>query len=123
MTKLDAQTGDSLGSTSVFSNGFGETASIVFAEHAAWFAASSRPKLLKIDSQLVTPSDSVDVGLGPSGIAVASGVVWVANSRDGTVSRVDIRSGQPQTIRIGQAPGGIVVASDAVWTSPGEPRS
>ena len=33
--------------------------------------------------------DTIDVGSRPSGIAVGNGVVWVANSLDGTVSQID----------------------------------
>jgi class 3 adenylate cyclase/streptogramin lyase len=125
VTKLDPETGGDLGSTEIVSQGFGETVSIAFGGRAVWFVASSRPQLLRIDPQSVTTNDSYRVGQGPSGIAVDRGVVWVANSRDGTVSRVDPPSGggRTTTIRLGQPPGGVVAAYGAVWTSPGEPRS
>ncbi len=68
-------------------------------------------------------TQTFSVGKGPSGISVGEGAVWVANSGDGTVSRVDPSGGDPRTIEVGQTPGGIVAAYGAVWTSPGEPRS
>ena len=125
VTKIDAQTGGNLGSQGIVSRGFGETASIAFGGSAVWFAASSRPSLLRIDPQSVNTNGSFPVGRGPSGIAVDKGVVWVANSRDGTVSRVDPRRGPSGTTTtgLGQPPGGIVADYGAVWTSPGDPRS
>jgi DNA-binding beta-propeller fold protein YncE len=123
VTKIDALTGQELGSTSLGSQAFGETASVALGANAAWYAASSGHTLLKLDPQSVSTTQTFSVGLGPSGIAVGEGAVWVANSRDGTVSRVDPQRDRPVTIRLGQTPGGIIAAYGAVWTSPGEPRS
>jgi peptide/nickel transport system substrate-binding protein len=123
VTKLDALAGLELGSASIGSQPFGETASVALGGNAVWFAASSGQTLSKLDPQTVATTRTFSVGRGPSGIAVGEGAVWVANSRDGTVSRVDPQRDQPGTIRLGQTPGGIVAAYGAVWTSPGEPRS
>ena len=123
VTKIDALTGQELGSATVGSQSFGETASVAFGANAAWYAASSGHTLSKLDPQSVSTTQTFSVGLGPSGISVGEGAVWVANSRDGTVSRVDPRGGEPRAIKTGQMPGGVVAAYGAVWTSPGEPRS
>jgi YVTN family beta-propeller protein len=53
---------------------------------------------------------TIDVGLGPSAIAVGMGSVWVVNSKAGTVSRIDPETNQSQTIQVGAAPRGVVVA-------------
>jgi DNA-binding beta-propeller fold protein YncE len=123
VTKLDAVTGDSLGSALVGSQANAETASVALGQHAVWFAASSGRTLSKLDPQSVSITQTFPVGKGPSSIAVEEGAVWVTNSRDGTVSRVDPRGGAPRTITLGQTPGGVVAAYGDVWTSPGEPRS
>jgi DNA-binding beta-propeller fold protein YncE len=60
-----------------------------------------------------------EVGRGPSAIAVSDDGVWVANSLDGTVSRVDPDTGTVARIPLGNTPGGIVSSSGLVWTTPG----
>jgi YVTN family beta-propeller protein len=63
-------------------------------------------------------SESIRVGDGPVDVAVGVGGVWVANSRDGTVSRIDPRSNKIiATIRVGNSPRGIAVGAGAVWVS------
>jgi YVTN family beta-propeller protein len=63
-------------------------------------------------------SESIRVGDGPVDVAVGADGVWVANSRDGTVSRIDPRSNKViATIRIGSSPQGIAVGAGAVWVS------
>ena len=51
----------------------------------------------------------IPVGRGPAGITVAHGLVWVADSRSGTVSKVDpsIRAVVGDPIEVGGRPGGI----------------
>jgi class 3 adenylate cyclase/streptogramin lyase len=121
--KIDAVTGDELGSMPIGVSTSSETASVALGAGAAWFAASGAQKLAKLDPESVVPTETFAVGRGPTGIAVGEGAVWVANSRDMTVSRVDPHGGAPRTIRLGQTPGGVVARYGAVWTSPGEPRS
>jgi len=123
VTKLDPLTGDELGSASIGSEGLGETASIALGSDAAWFVSSAGETLSKLDPESVAITQTFPVGNGPSGISVGEGAVWVANSRDGTVSRVLPQGGGPKTIEVGQTPGGIAAAYGSVWASPGEPRS
>ncbi len=95
---------------------------MVLSRNAVWFVASSSTTLSQIDPQSVAAAQTFPVGKGPSGVAVGEGAVWVANSRDGTVSRVGTQDGETKTISLGQTPGGIVAAYGAVWASPGDPR-
>ena len=39
--------------------------------------------------------ETIDVGNGPAGIAYASGSIWVANTGDDTITRIDADSGKP----------------------------
>jgi YVTN family beta-propeller protein len=68
-----------------------------------------------------TISRSIPVGTGPGGIAYGLGAVWVANATDGTVSRVDPRSGTAVPIRVGNDPTGVAVdpIGRAVWVTNG----
>jgi streptogramin lyase len=123
VTKIDAVTGLQLGSTSAGSQAVSETASVALGLSAAWFVSSAGRTMSKLDPQSPAVEQTFAVGNGPSGVAVGDGAVWVANSRDGTVSRVNPGGGKPKTIKLGSPPGGIVAAYGAVWTSPGESRS
>lgn len=122
LSKIDAATGVVLGSEPVGSEAFSESASVALGADAAWFVASSRPTLSKIDPETLAISETFTVGRGPSGVAIGEGAVWVANSGDGTVSRVDQEDGEQETVELGAVPGGIVADFGDVWTSPGEPR-
>ena len=54
----------------------------------------------------------------PVDVAVGAGGVWVANSREGTVSRIDPQSNRViATIRVGHSLQGIAVGGGAVWVS------
>ena len=58
------------------------------------------------------------VGAAPIGVASGHGSIWVANSGDGTVSRIDAISGKvTQTIPVGGSPNSLVVTDDAVWVT------
>ena len=123
--KIDSTTGVELGSETIGAGSFAETAAVAFdGPRAVWFAASSGRTLTKLDPRSVATTSTFAVGKGPVAISVDQEAVWVANSRDGTVSRIDPGRGPTatRTIRLGQTPGGVVAAYGAVWTSPGEPR-
>jgi YVTN family beta-propeller protein len=63
-------------------------------------------------------SESIAVGDGPVDVAVGAGGVWVANSRDGTVSRIDPQTNEVvATIRLGNSPKAIAVGGGEVWVT------
>jgi class 3 adenylate cyclase/streptogramin lyase len=123
LMKIDPATGVVLNSEPVGSEAFSERTSVALGPDAAWFAASSGPTLFKVDPETLGTSETFTVGRGPSGVAIGEGAVWVANSRDGTVSRVDLEDGEQETVELGAVPGGIITDFGDVWASPGEPRS
>ena len=58
------------------------------------------------------------VGRGASGIAVGAGAVWVANTLDDTVTRIDPATGETKaTIPVGAGPRGLAVGLGAVWVA------
>ena len=72
----------------------------------------------------VTPAGRVvgppiKVGDSPSGIAVGAGAVWVANTGDETVTRIDPGRGEPvgRPIRVGEDPSAIAAGHGAVWVA------
>ena len=92
--------------------------SVALSPDAAWFAASSQPTLFKIDPETLATSETFTIGRGPSDVAIGEGAVWVANSRDGTVSRVDLEDGEQETVEVGAVPGGIVTDFDECGRAP-----
>ena len=56
---------------------------------------------------------------GPGGIDAGTELVWVANSLDDTVSRIDIESGETvgDPIDVGPDPGAVAVGGEAVWVA------
>ena len=67
---------------------------------AAWATSYDDGTLLRIDPGRLAVTQTIRVGHGPTGVAVAAGDVWVANTLDNTVTRVDgatssIRAARP----------------------------
>ena len=61
---------------------------------------------------------TIPVGHGPTGIAVGDGLVWVANSDDGTITKIDAaRRRVVATINVGNRPTGVVTTTGRVWVS------
>ena len=57
-------------------------------------------------------------GQGPTAVAVGGGAVWVANTQDGTVSRIDPRTATvTHTIPVGRRPTGVAAGAGAVWVA------
>ena len=122
VTRIDPETDHVLEPVHVSGVVTSATMSITTGASGVWFVGSSQPTLFRISPSANAVANTSPVGAGPSGVAVGDGAVWVANSRDGTVSRVD-PDGSVDTVRLGSPPGGIVVYQGQVWTSPDEPAS
>lgn len=82
----------------------------IVADSVAWMSAAG------------SVAASSPVGALPDGVAVGAGSVWVANTTDGTVTRLSRTSDRvAQTIRVGADPTEIAFAFGAVWvTNSGE---
>jgi ABC-type transport system substrate-binding protein/DNA-binding SARP family transcriptional activator/streptogramin lyase len=76
--------------------------------------ASSAAAIDPRTNQLV---DDVHVGSGPGRIAVGFGSLWVVNDFDNTISRIDVASGDVQTIPVDDDPAAIAVAGGFVWVA------
>ena len=63
---------------------------------------------------------AIPVGRGASAVAVSEDAVWVVNSLDNTVSRIDPGTGAGVvTIPVGRHPTAVAVGADAVWVANG----
>ncbi len=84
-----------------------------------WVSNASSGEVRRIDLDSLEVGEPTAVGRGPAGVTVARGLVWVANSRSDTVSKVDpsIHAVLGDPIEVGGRPGGIDAGSSAVWVA------
>ncbi len=69
----------------------------------------------RVDPESASKTGSVGVGNAPSAIAAGAGSLWVTNSADGTVTRIDPTTLVVKTIPVGHGPAGVGVNGAAVW--------
>jgi YVTN family beta-propeller protein len=87
--------------------------------HAVW-VVNSAGTVSRLDPARGAVAAPIIVGEQPSAIASGAGAVWVANHRDGTVTRIDpIDASQAvtTTITVGDGPAAIAVGARAVWVA------
>jgi len=84
-----------------------------------WVSSASTGNVRRIDLSTVRVDAPIPVGRGPAGVTVAQGLVWVANSRGDTVSKVDpsIHAVLGDPIEVGGRPGGIDAGTSTVWVA------
>jgi DNA-binding beta-propeller fold protein YncE len=84
-----------------------------------WASVAERGTVRRIDMSSFAVGKPIPAGRRPTGITVADGLVWVADTRSGSVTRVDPAleavSGAP--IAVGEHPGGIDAGTSAVWVA------
>jgi len=74
--------------------------------------------VVPIDIATRTAGSSIAVGAGPKGLALTSDALWVANSLDLTVSRIELAGAYvTQTVPVGDGPNTVVAGSGIVWVS------
>ena len=72
--------------------------------------------LIDADGEAIAAEIPVDAA--PTSVARGEGAIWVTNSNDGTVSRIDpVERNVRQTIIVGSNPSGIAVGAGAVWVA------
>jgi peptide/nickel transport system substrate-binding protein len=72
----------------------------------------------QIDPGTRSVIDTIDVGRGPTGIAVGAGSVWVANGGERSVTRINAATRRVvDTIPVGNGPRAIAFGADAVWVA------
>jgi DNA-binding beta-propeller fold protein YncE len=84
-----------------------------------WVSSASTSAVRRIDLGSAEAGEPILAGRGPAGVTVAGGLVWVANSRAGTVTRVDpsLHTILGDPIAVGDAPGGIDAGPETVWVA------
>ncbi|HXG75869.1 MAG TPA: BTAD domain-containing putative transcriptional regulator [Gaiellaceae bacterium] len=91
----------------------------VFAQNV-WVAACARDRIWRIvlseGDRSVLGRSAIPVGRSPVDLVHVGGSLWVSNRGDGTVSRVDLATGQVvATIPVRGSPRGIAASQGLVW--------
>jgi YVTN family beta-propeller protein len=66
-----------------------------------------------------TVVETITLGGTPSAVAVGDGSVWVANSKNRSLARIDPKTGRLIRIKLGNRPRGVLFGYNAVWVSVG----
>jgi len=88
------------------------TTNVVWAVSGGFF---STPRLSRIDPATKRVAATVATGNGPTAVAVGLGDVWITDSFENTVSRVDPTGAVTATIPVGHGASAVVVGEGAVW--------
>ena len=56
------------------------------------------------------------VGATPTVVSIGAGAAWTVDADDGTISRVDLRTGDTRVVRTGTVPVDIAADADGAWT-------
>jgi streptogramin lyase len=93
---------------------------LAVGDSLVWVTNRRKAAVTRIDLLARTGdrTKNIRVGNTPRGLAVGEdGTVWVANSQDGTVTRISENGKTRTTIEVGDRPFDVAVSGDNVWVS------
>jgi virginiamycin B lyase len=93
-----------------------------FGGGGLWLADAKRGLVLEVDPATKRITERVRVGGRPAALAVGAGSVWVASTRDGTVSRIE-QGRVVATLAVGKGPGAVAADEKSVWVANEDDRS
>ena len=110
---------------------------LAFGAQALWVANHSENNVYRLDpkrfgrtaanvracGRQAAPRCSIAVGRGPSGIAIGAGYVWVADTDDNAVTRIDPRTYSTTSIKVGHGPVAVAFGGGALWVADSESQS
>ena len=94
------------------------TGAIAATARAVWAISGgffSTPRLSRIDPTANRVAGTVTTGNGPTAVATGFGDVWVTDSFENTVSRIDPTGVVTHTIPVGRGASAVAVGERAVW--------
>ena len=91
----------------------------VDTDRVGWIANRGSGSVTRFDLAHGGTTERINVGAEPSAVLVAGRFVWVADSGDGTVSRIDHSdwNGPPQRIDVGGRPDSLAFGAGSVWVA------
>ena len=86
-----------------------------------WVANRDLNTVTRVNAQSrQVDGEPIQVGAEPDSLAEGLGAMWVTNTSDNSVTRLDLGSGEPMgTHAVGAAPEGIVIARGSAWIANG----
>ena len=76
-----------------------------------------------IDSHTAAITTEYRLGAEPGAVAAGAGSIWVANPREGTVSRIRRAAGAVDTIDVGLTPAALAFGAGSLWVVGGDSNS
>lgn len=86
-------------------------------EEFIWIPAPVEDKVMQFNPATNRVEGEITVGRQPQSAVLGHGALWVANTRNATVSRIDPETLDVTTIEVGASPVDIAVTEDGVWVS------
>jgi len=80
-----------------------------------WIVNNGGDEVVRFDTAAREVSGRYTVGPRPVSVVAGAGAVWVADSGDGTISRVDPETGEVISIPVGGAPVAVAISGDLIW--------
>ncbi len=80
-----------------------------------WVTDSARNRLVALDPATGRVVRQETVGTEPVAVAIGFGAAWVANSGNGTITRVQIGGSKVEAIGLNDQPNAIAAGAGAVW--------
>ncbi len=87
----------------------------VAGANAVWVV--NKTSLSRYDPQTHHIEATIGVGLSPAGLAIGDGAVWVADSAQDTVTRVDPVTNTSTTTPVGHGASAIAAGGDGIWVA------
>ena len=114
LTRIDPATGD----TTTVEVGTAPD-SVIVALDSVWVTVTDENQVVRLTTdEQPEVIDVYDVGAAPEGIAATKSAIWTANSGDGSVSQIIVKTGKINTVAgVGQPPLGIAIGAGAVWVA------
>ena len=115
VTSLDPRTGHVLATIPSGADG----QSLAIGAGSVWAVDQSSDRVMRISPRAGRVA-AIPVGTGPVAVTYAFGSIWVANTFDGTISRIDTKKNVVVgTIPVGGSPLGVAAAGGRLWAADG----
>lgn len=83
--------------------------------NTVWVADRSKDCVIRIDAKARRFVTNIPADKRPAGVAYGFGYIWVANSGDGQLSRIDPNSSSKTSVDVGGVPTSVSVGAGTVW--------
>ncbi|HEU5213321.1 MAG TPA: ABC transporter substrate-binding protein, partial [Gaiellaceae bacterium] len=105
------------GKVDTYSLGNAQPTAVAAGDNVVWVLDGASRQLLHWVPDAARTTDSTPVGNGAADVAVGGGAAWVPNEVDGTVTRVDAKTGSARRIPVGVDPLSVAWGKDALWVA------